>query len=408
MVGQMNIITQRLRQTYRFLQIPIYLLGADGIGLAQNYMTASLFPEYSDGEHLNATMQWLCRAQDVCKGNGVSAMYSLKKGWGVAYPETSGYIIATYLAYADHSGDENYIKRAIQIGNWEIDIQAPNGGVLSNPEVSYTRVFNTGQVILGWCSLYERTQDEKYLRAALRAGEYLVKGQEDDGAWHKDTHCGARTYHSRIDWALIRLALLSGKQKFAETAVKNLKWVILHQNGKGWFNNCGFCDDLPIMHVIVYTLRGLLESHCMNVPAVNELDLLPKITLAADALCAALLQRPVRGVPGMVPTSFDEKWQSEDDHSCLTGNAQLAGFLLRLSHVTGNSRYRDVAESVIQATKRTQNITTSYLPIRGAIAGSYPLHVSYVPNGFPNWAAKFFADALMMKMHFDQAMKIAA
>jgi hypothetical protein len=404
----MKINKHRLRSAYNVMQIPRYLLGAAGLGLAADYMTARLFPEYSDEEHLQATMHWLCRAQDACKGDGVSAMYSLKKGWGIAYPETSGYIIATYLAYAVHTGDADYIKRAIQLGDWEIGIQAPNGGVISNPEVPNTRVFNTGQVILGWCTLYERTRDKRYLHSALRAGEYLVKRQEDDGAWRKDTHCGARTYHARIDWALMRLALLSGEQQFAETAVRNLKWVLFQQNDFGWFNNCGFYNDLPNMHVIVYTLRGLLESHCMNIPSVNQLDLLPRIVRAADALCAALVKNPVRGVSGMVPTSFDEKWQSADDHSCLTGNAQLAGFLLRLSHVTGAASYRKTAESVIQATKQTQNIMTSFLPIKGAVAGTYPLYLSYMPNGFPNWAAKFFADALMMKIHFDQSLKIVA
>jgi hypothetical protein len=409
----MSGLVQILLSPYRRIQTARYLFRAAGLGrhqaaLAAQYATGRLFPEFSDESHLDAAMQWLCRAQDACGGKGVSNVYYLKSGWGVAYPETSGYIIATYLAYADLTADSSYTRRAIQLGDWEIEIQPSSGGILSSPDVSYTRVFNTGQVMLGWCALYERTRDDKYLKAALRAGEYLLKGQEADGAWRKDTYCGARTYHARIDWALLRLATLSGEQKYVAAAISNLKWVLRQQRENGWFKNCGFHNELPITHVIIYTLRGLLESHLLNVSAVSELNILPKVIAAADALCAAFQKYPVRNIPGMVPCSFDENWDTADEHSCLTGNVQLACFLFRLSHTTGNESYAKIAETAIRATKRTQNIETSFLPIRGAIAGTYPLYHGYVANGFPNWATKFFADALIMKRLIDQKGTILA
>ena len=34
--------------------------------------------------------------------------------------------------------------------------------------------------------------------------------------------------------------------------------------------------------------------------------------------------------------------------------------------------------------------------VRGAVAGSYPIWGGYIRFGFPNWAAKFLADAIMM------------
>jgi hypothetical protein len=36
--------------------------------------------------------------------------------------------------------------------------------------------------------------------------------------------------------------------------------------------------------------------------------------------------------------------------------------------------------------------------VRGAIAGSAPIWGAYSRFEFPNWAAKFFADALMMDL----------
>lgn len=391
----------------------VHFLKAFGFGVEQArvlryYLAGKLFSEYSDEVHLNATMEWLARAQDICDGRGVSNVYFLKSGWGVAYPETSGYILATYLVYADYSGDKRFAELAGQIGDWEIDIQSTNGGVFSSEALRQTRVFNTGQVILGWCALFERTREPKYLQAAIRAGEYLLNEQEADGTWRKDTYCGARTYHARVDWALLRLAQMSSESRYATAAVKNLRWVLAQQLENGWFDQCGLKEDLPNMHVIVYTLRGLLECWLTNNAMVNDLGIAPVVMKGADALCRALREQPVANIRGMMPTAFDRDWRSVDKDSCLTGNAQLACFLYRLSHCTRDQKYREAADIAVSATKRTQIVETSILPIRGAIAGTYPISHGYLSNGYPNWAAKFFADALLMKINYKQELMVPA
>src|SRR5262245_39831263 len=48
--------------------------------------------------HLAAAIDWLTRAQDMCRG-GVSYGYDLRRGWMAAYPETTGYIIPTLFDY---------------------------------------------------------------------------------------------------------------------------------------------------------------------------------------------------------------------------------------------------------------------------------------------------------------------
>jgi uncharacterized protein YyaL (SSP411 family) len=398
--------SNQMRTGVNFLQA--FGAGAEQFRVLQHYLAGRLFPDFGDEVHLKATMEWLARAQDVCGGEGVSNLFYLKTGWGVAYPETSGYILATFLAYADYSGDQSFVDRAIKIGDWDIAIQASNGGVLSSTELPQTRVFNTGQVILGWLVLYERTGEEKYLQAAKRAGDYLLNEQEADGTWRRDTYCGARTYHARVDWALLRLAQLSEDTRYASVAINNIQWVLKQQQKNGWFAQCGFNEDQPVMHVIVYTLRGLLECSQMNNVAVNDIGTLQAVIKGADALCEALQAQPVAGISGMVPTAFDENWKSAAKDSCLTGNAQLSIFLYRLSQCTGNKKYREIADIVMTVTKKTQLVETTLLSIKGAIAGTYPLSHGYVPNGYPNWAAKFFADALLMKINTPQGMKVLA
>jgi Beta-L-arabinofuranosidase, GH127 len=371
------------------------------------YILGIRFNSSQDRDHLNATMQWLARAQDQY-GDGVSNVYFFRSGWGIGYPETSGYIIATFLAYADYSGDQSFRARAERIAQWEIDIQAASGGVLSSPDRPETRVFNTGQVMLGWCAIYSRTNEQKYLNAAIRAGNYLVEVQEPDGSWVKDTYCGARTYHARVDWALIRLFNLTGDIRYINAAKKNLQWVIDQSNDKGWFNNCGFNQDLPITHVIEYTLGGLIGSYTEGGQNLAELGMLDLVKLSVKNLTDSIESNSVGGIPGMVPSSFDDNWLGNLKNSCLTGNAQIACLLYRLSHITADLQYKEIADQIIEATKTTQYLGPDLKDIAGGVSGSYPISHGYVPNGFPNWAAKFFADALMMKIKFKQKMDVAA
>jgi len=404
---------ETFRMSYPSLWVTYRVFRSFGVGIEQlrllrTYLKADSTNEHSDQRCLEAAIAWLRRAQDACEGGGVSAAYTLGKGWDRAYPETSGYIIATFLAYAELFGDTSCVERAIRIGNWETKIQTPSGGVLSNLAGPETRVFNTGQVILGWCALYEKTGDPSYLLSATRAADYLCRLQEPDGSWVNDTYCGPRTYHARVDWALLRVARLAGKEAYLAAAEKNLRWVLAQQRENGWFCLCGFHDDPPNMHVIGYTLRGLLECHDTGLPEILRLHLLPHIERPAEALCASA-ERNVAGMPrGMLPSSFDQRWDSSDSHSCLTGNAQFACFLYRMAQITEERRYAATASRILSAVKSTQLFHSTFDEIDGAIAGSYPIHKGYMSCAYPNWATKFYADALMLKRFHEGGLSIHA
>lgn len=383
-------------------------LAGGGLSSAFLFSSGSLFPRQSDAAHLDGVMAWLAEAQDACGGRGVSSQYRLYGGWDVPYPETSGYIIGTYLAYAARTGKDEFIERAIQLGDWECDIQMPDGGVRSHPEQTIKRVFNTGQVLLGWCALFERTGNQRYLDAARMAGDYLCGLQVEDGSWVRDTCCGARTYHSRVDWGLLRLDQLTGADKYAVAAEKNLRWVLSKQRNNGWFDACGFYSDDPITHVIEYTLGGLLEAHVTAPDRLGGLGIIDALIPAADNICRAVHDQPVRGISGMLPGSFDSDWKGNRKTSCLTGNAQLSYFLKRLAVVTGNNKYGETARIICDATSRTQNLGSPCAGIRGGMSGTYPLYDGYHANTFINWAAKFFADAVMMNDTNDNSFRVMA
>jgi len=356
----------------------------------------------SDRIHLDETVAWLARAQDVCNGRGICISYDKFAAWHPdPYPETSGYILPTFLGYADLSGDLDFVDRAIALGKWEIDIQRNDGAVLSSVRNNVVRVFNTGQVILGWCCLFERTQNQEYLDAAVRAGSYLMVVQERNGSWVRDTHCGARTYHARIAWSLLRLAELTGKESFLEAGLRHIGWVLGQQNGQGWFKDCGFDSGPPITHAIGYTIRGLLESQQLvakNGWETGVSTILDAVVRACRPLMDCIRKYHIRSIPGLLPATFDADWKPGADYSCLTGNAQLAICLMRLEQISGDAACFESASMLIDALKRVQSLRNPSPGIRGGVGGSFPRARGYFSNAFPNWAAKFMADALMMRI----------
>lgn len=405
---------EKIPFSYQVKSIFLFLLrfgvGKEQLRVLYRYISPSLFSENKDEIHLDAAMNWLKHAQDVDSiDRGVSCVFYLQRGWGVSYPETSGYILATYLAYAEFSNDPQYIERAIEIADWEIKIQAPNGGVYSNPTPGNIAAFNTGQVILGWCSIYEHTGEQKYLDAAERAGNYLKLTQDSDGNWINGSYSGARTYEARVDWSLLKLAKLTGNSAYRDVAVKNLKWVLSQQKKNGWFMNCGFNDSQPITHVIVYTLRGLLECELIENDVVKDMGLMEVVKKSVNELCEVANQQFVHGIEGMMPSAFNEKWEGIMTDSCLTGNAQFVILLYRLSHVVNDNKlYLRTADLILTSLKKTQLIDTDLQDIRGAIPGTFPIYRGYLHDAYPNWGTKFFADALLMKIGYEQRLVINA
>ena len=354
-----------------------------------------------DEQHLDAALGWLCRAQDITGSGGVSAGYHLARGWRPAFPETTGYIIPTFLAAADRLAEEEYRRRAERMGDWEIDIQldsgAVRGGVGLNPD---PLVFDTGQVILGWMALYQATAQDRYLSAAVRAADWLTGIQDEDGGWSRHTFQGlARVYHSRVAWAVLSVYQQTGRERYLGCGRRHLEWVLSQAVEKAWFRRMAFDDHTPpLTHTIAYTLRGLWE--CARILKDEQA---PRVVAEA---CGHIIDRyhlaepePSADGPAYLPATLDKNWAPGDtSYSCLTGNAQLALLWLNLYRTAGGERYRSAAGRLIDGVKATQSLTSGNGAIRGAVPGSRPHRGGYLSYAYPNWAAKFFADALMARL----------
>ena len=75
----------------------------------------------------------------------------------------------------------------------------------------------------------------------------------------------------------------------------------------------------------------------------------------------------------------------------------MAIIFLRLYQIAQDARLLNDALRLIDYVKATQIVDCTNPGIRGAIPGSYPIWGGYTRFAYPNWATKFFIDALLLK-----------
>lgn len=351
---------------------------------------------HAPAAHLRAAIGWLCRAQDVRDGEndrgGVSAGWSFEDGWLPSYPETSGYIVETFIAAARALDRPDLIARANRIVDWELSLQHPDGafpGHFGEPG-SAPVIFNTGQIMHGMLAGFLELRRSECLESAVRAGRWLARQQDADGCWRKFEHNGVpHTYNTRATWALLATALVSGEGALKAAALRNLEWALAQQRPSGWFANNAFTPDRkPYTHTIAYAIRGFLECGV----------LLGSERFVEAALAAARALAQAQRADGWLAGTFDERWAPAARYCCLTGVAQMSLNWTRLAQETGASALLDNARRGIAFLQRQQRLEDPDAAVRGAVAGSSPIWGGYSRFEFPNWAAKFFADALMMDM----------
>ncbi len=371
--------------------------------IKEEFFVYQTFPElkkkqliYEDKVHLEAAINWLCTAQKTSNCDGVLALYNLlKKKWGEPYRETTGYIIPTFINYSKITGNKEFERRALAMGEWLFKEQLSDGAYGEKTKNSSIRkkVFNTGQIMLGLCNLYDYTKEEKFLLTTIRSANWLISIQEKDGRWEKDTTKGAKTYHSRVAWPLLELYKRTGDIKFKVAAEKNLEWVLKQQNKNGWFENCSLSEPTkPWTHLIAYTIRGLIESSTL----LQSEEIFEKGYEAASAMLS-FYKKNKNNDFDFLPGTFDAYWNSTDNYSCLTGDAQIAIIWLKIWNITNEKRFKNGANHMINQIKETQIINSPHEEIVGGIAGSYPYHGEYARFSMLNWATKFFIDALILK-----------
>jgi len=354
----------------------------------------SLHQNLDPAKHLREAADWMCRAQDHGSDRGVSCGAVFGQSFLPSYPETTGYIISTFLELARHYGDETYFRRAVDMGTWEAEIQMDCGAVMggmynTNPTPA---VFNTGMVLLGWADLYRKTGVERYRAAGYRAGRWLLEMQEPNGQWIRGNsqlvNPTTTVYNVKAAWGLAQMGAVLGETMFLDAAARNAEFALTKQTGNGWFEDCSFEDaNRPLLHTIAYTMQGLV--------GIGEITGRREFIDGAARTAHALVH--LMDNDGYIPGKIDRDFGPGADWCCLTGSAQTSIVWSQLAALKGNARFAEAADLANRYLMARHDISSPSPYIRGGLAGSWPVWGGYERFRVLSWATKFFSDALLAR-----------
>lgn len=358
----------------------------------------SRYPVRGIREHLQGAAEWLLRAQRATPDDGVAHCYDLQGHvWRASYPETTGYIIPTLYDYARYYEAVEYADAAYRMAAWEAEIQLPDGGVRAgrmDAEIVAPTVFNTGQVLFGWARAYRESGDERMKTALERAADWLVAAQDADGAWRRFpspfTSSKLNSYNTRTAFGLVRAYEACGREAWRAAADRNVQWAIGRALPNGWLPDNSLTTtpgDIALTHTIAYSIRGILEVGT----ALKKPEYLEHALRMARAVAAR--QRPDGALPGYLAPD----WSPAARWTCVTGNSQMAINWLRLARLAGEEALMEHARRANRFNMGIQDLHHRDPGVRGAMKGSHPIDGHYMTWRFPNWAAKFFMDALMLE-----------
>ncbi len=293
---------------------------------------------------LRAIADWLARAQDATGDGGISWGYSLRHGWMASYPETTGYIVPTLLRLAARLDDAALIDRAERAIRFLEPLQLPDGG-FPGARVDENRtepsVFNTGQIVNGLVAWHRHSGEADALDRAVRAGDWLVSVQDDDGAWRRHIYNGlAVTYTAHAACWLAELGAAAGTDRHLAAAERHADWVLAQQDpGTGWFDRAGFTAEdhgarRSVTHTIAYVLAGLLDiGEIVGRDDIGTAVARARSTDGGDARGAGLAPGdPRRRVAGRQPLCLPDRDGPGRDHLAAPGcpiGARRAGAVRR-------------------------------------------------------------------------------
>ena len=251
-------------------------------------------------------------------------------------------------------------------------------------------VFNTGQILFGMHSLYAFTGDQKWLTAGEKAAKQLAEDINQKGLWESGHYNNFNpTYYTRVAWPMLLIAKDANNPKIESKALLVLDQMISRLNPNGAFDGWGFSLNKPAFtHTIAYTLRGFIESSILiedwgryGVPVEKSLEKLYRLSELTS---------------GRLSGAYGIDWKPHGKYSCLTGNAQIAICLLRWHELQNDLRLVNAASKLLEFVYESQIKSGLWETGKGAIAGSSPIWGRYMVFRYPNWAAKFYADGLML------------
>jgi Prenyltransferase and squalene oxidase repeat len=351
------------------------------------------------GEMLNLVVRWILDAQRA--DGGIPAYYSLLTGYSESYPEVTGYIVPTLYDFARVSDHKPAAAAAERAAHWLLSLQMPTGAFPGGFHGIETRpsIFNTGQILQGLVRAHAETGRPEIRAAAVSAGDWLMKIQQQDGSWsgpgaHQDA---SHTYYSMVAWSLAELSERVSDSRYGTAAERNLDWVLSHFKPNGWVDGINLQGHPNYLHFIAYVLQGVLE--CAVLRRRDD-------AVEAVAKSAWVLLRKFE-MNKFLAGAYEPDFTGRHRFACVTGNAQMSCVWLRLFEVTGDLRYLNAALKMNEMLKQLVPVR-GRRGIAGGVSGSYPVWGRYQPLRYISWGCKFFVDSLLLEHRLTRSFEASS
>jgi len=333
--------------------------------------------------------------ESIRHGKGGScAHFSPLKGWSKPYPETTGYLIPTLLKIRHFLEDDRFLAAAKSVGQWLLEIQNSDGswhGGLHPGKSDKGSVFNTGQILKGMAALSREGHGQEFLDAGIRGAQWLTNGVDANGMWPPGDYKAEVTpsYYTHVAWPMLEIWKLTDDEPVKAAATRYLDAILKRRNENGSIANWGFkTGGMAFTHTIAYTIRGFQES-------ARLLDDTPTYGKPMEKILESFVKKTELS-NGKLAGEFSEQMEPNRKFVCLTGNAQIAICLLIMEQQAADLRLVNAAAKLVDYVNAVQR--TKFVPagMKGGVAGSSPLWGKYMFMRYPNWAAKYHCDALLM------------
>ncbi len=358
-----------------------------------NFTSQTIHLDLSNDERIELALTWFSKT--LLPEGGSSAKYSmLFNKFFAAYPGSTAFWIHTLIdieknyntIYKNVFGDDAVIDNLAQ---WLITVQRKDGtfpgsygDFLNQPP----RVFNNGQIILGLLHYYDYKKSERALLSAVASAEWLLKVQDADGAWRQFT-LHQLSSNTRSAYGLLKLGNVTGDKRFTDAGLKNIEFALSLQKQNGYFKDNGFSStEVPTTHTISYGMYGILAA---AIELKNE-AWIQKLSRSYENIAALTHD------DGYLAGQINDSWHAEVNYCCLTGNCQLSKLGFVLYKHTGNKTFLETANKLLDYVKTKQLVSPSPY-VNGGISGSWPVSGGYCAYDIPNWAARFYVEALMLQ-----------
>lgn len=347
---------------------------------------------------LEQIFTWIKASFDATEDGGSSAYYHLIHGWKNSYPETTGYLVPTLYEYAEVSGESVWKELADRAVNWLVEIQLDSGGWIGGQVggSNEPRVFNTGMILDGMVDAYERTQDDRFLSAAIRGYNWICSTLDEKGLFSEFNVSGGGSFDLLTIGCMKRVEQYIGKNH--DPLEKSITAHMAFQTQSAWWERCNFegsYSSTALLHHLGYTLDGLLIIH--------EIDNRPDCLELVKATSSKLLS--LFEVNNKLPAYTTDDWKCFYDLDgktkkyslCLTGNAQIAIVFLKLAALTNDLRFSNAAHKLIDINAAIANRRFGSEGLNHGLAGSFPVTGNYQKVQIVNWAAKYHAESILLE-----------